>query len=423
MLGMMLAHRLRAQGKTVTLIEASPSLGGLASAWRLGDVMWDRHYHVTLLSDTHTRKIIAELGLENEMHWVTTRTGCYSDGQLYSVSNAVEFLKFPPLQLVDKFRLAATILYAARTRNWQELERVSVSEWLTRWSGQRTFERFWLPLLRSKLGNSYRDTSAAFIWATIQRLYAARRTGLKREMFGYVSGGYARILDNFTSHLQEEGVTIRVGQPVTGIETVAGRSRVRFKDGKFETFDHVILTTAAPLAARLCPSLSSSERARLEKVRYLGIACASLLLRRPLGGFYVTNITDEGFPFTGIIEMTTLVSPSQFGGRHLVYLPRYLAPEDKFAALDDSEIRNQFIDGLTRMYPEFRESDVLTFRVSRVRFVMPIPCLGYSDLVLPFDTSVPGIHLVNSSQIQNGTLNVNETIALAERAANHFAQL
>ena len=158
-------------------------------------------------------------------------------------------------------------------------------------------------------------------------------------------------------------------------------------------------------------------------MRYLGIACASLLLRRPLGGFYVTNITDEGFPFTGIIEMTTLVSPSQFGGRHLVYLPRYLAPEDKFAALDDSEIRNQFIDGLTRMYPEFRESDVLTFRVSRVRFVMPIPCLGYSDFVLPFDTSVPGIHLVNSSQIQNGTLNVNETIALAERAANHFAQL
>ena len=128
MLGMTLAHRLRAQGKTVTLIEASPSLGGLASAWRLDDVMWDRHYHVTLLSDTHTRKIIAELGLENEMRWVTTRTGCYSDGQLYSVSNAVEFLQFPPLQLVDKFRLAATILYAARTRNWQELERVSISE-------------------------------------------------------------------------------------------------------------------------------------------------------------------------------------------------------------------------------------------------------------------------------------------------------
>ena len=227
----------------------------------------------------------------------------------------------------------------------------------------------------------------------------------------------------FTSHLQEKGVTLRVGQPVTGIEPVAGRSRVRFEGGEFETFHRVILTTAAPLAARLCPSLSSSERERLGKVRYLGIACASLLLRRPLGGFDVTNITDEGFPFTGIIEMTTLVSPSQFGGRHLVYLPRYLAPEDKFAELDDSKIRNQFVDGLTRKYPEFRESDVLTFRVSRVRFVMPIPCLGYSDLVLPFDTSLPGIHLVNSSQIQNGTLNVNETIALAERAASHFAQL
>ena len=64
--------------------------------------------------------------------------------------------------------------------------------WLRRWSGERTFERIWLPLLKSKLGENYRLTSAAFIWATIARMYAARRPGLKREMFGYVEGGYDR---------------------------------------------------------------------------------------------------------------------------------------------------------------------------------------------------------------------------------------
>ena len=37
-----------------------------------------------------------------------------------------------------------------------------------------------LSLVGAKLGESYRETNAAFIWATIQRLYAARRTGLKR---------------------------------------------------------------------------------------------------------------------------------------------------------------------------------------------------------------------------------------------------
>jgi hypothetical protein len=33
------------------------------------------------------------------------------------------------------------------------------------------------------------------------------------------------------------------------------------------------------------------------------------------------------------------------------------------------------------------------------------------------DTSVPGLHVVNSAHIVNGTLNVNETVQLAERAA------
>src|SRR5688572_31091586 len=114
MLGMTLAHRLAQRGQKVTLLEAAPQLGGLASAWRLGDVVWDRHYHVTLLSDRHLRALLSELGLEQEMTWVETRTGCYTDGTLHSVSNSLEFLRFPPLALIDKIRLGATILYGSQ---------------------------------------------------------------------------------------------------------------------------------------------------------------------------------------------------------------------------------------------------------------------------------------------------------------------
>ena len=64
-LGMTTALRLAQQGHRVTLFEASPQLGGLADAWKLGDVTWDRHYHVTLLSDSYTRKILKELNLDD----------------------------------------------------------------------------------------------------------------------------------------------------------------------------------------------------------------------------------------------------------------------------------------------------------------------------------------------------------------------
>lgn len=423
MVGLTLARRLAQRGGRVTLFEASPDLGGLASAWRLGEVTWDRHYHVTLLSDGHLRRVLGELGLEEGMRWVVTRTGCYSGGKLYSVSNSVEFLRFPPLRLLDKLRLGATIAYAARVKDWRALERVTVGDWLTRLSGQRTFEAFWLPLLRSKLGESWRETSAAFIWATIARLYAARRSGLKREMFGYVPGGYARILARFRETLAGQGVEIRLSTPVARLDRYpAGGVAVRLPSGETCRFDGAVVTLAAPLAARLCPGLQADELDRLRGVRYQGIVCASLLLDVPLGGFYVTNITDEGLPFTGVIEMTTLVDPAELGGKHLVYLPRYVSEGDPLLLAPDEEIRERFVAGLERMYPAFRRGQVRSFRVSRVPQVCAIPTLGYSDRLPPVKTSVPGLFLLGSANVVNGTLNVNESVHLAERAiAEHLA--
>jgi len=420
MLGMTLAHRLAQQGQDVTLFEGAGQLGGLASAWQLGDVTWDRHYHVTLLSDTHLRELLKELDLEQEMRWVETRTGFYTDGQLYSMSNTVEFLRFPPLGLPGKLRLGATIFYASRLKDWKKLEKVLVADWLRRLSGRRTFERIWLPLLRAKLGENYEQTSAAFIWATIARMYAARRTGLKKEMFGYVPGGYARILKRFGEALCKEGVKVKLQHRVSKVERAIDGVRVEFENGASETFNQVMLTVPAPVAARVCAGLSDEEKLRLKDVQYQGIICASLLLKEPLANFYVTNITDREIPFTAVIEMSALVDRTHFGGNALVYLPKYLAPDDPAFDLSDDEIREKFLASVERMYPRFKRDDLLSFRVSRVRHVFPIPTLGYSDRLPAVETSIPGLFILNSAHIINGTLNVNETVQLAEKSLARF---
>ena len=423
-LGMTLAHRLAQHGKRVTLFEGANYLGGLASAWDLGDVVWDRHYHVTLLSDTYLRSLLAELELEKEMEWVETKTGFYTDGKLYSMSNTLEFLRFPPLALLDKLRLGATILYASKVKNWHKLEKIAVTDWLRRWSGNRTFDKIWLPLLRAKLGENYNKTSAAFIWACIARMYAARRTGLKKEMFGYVRGGYARVLERFAEVLAKENVHIKLGQTATKVEPASnGRVCVTLKNGQGEKFDQVVLTTAAPLAARLCTALSNDEQDRLNSIQYQGIICASLLLKRPLANFYVTNITDTWVPFTAVIEMSALVDRRHFGGNALVYLPKYVTPNDPAFSLSDGEIEERFVQALTRMYPHFQRSDVVCFRVSRVKYVLALSTLNYSERLPSMATSIPGIHIINSAHICNGTLNVNETVQLAEKAATTLLAL
>ena len=420
-LGMTMAHRLAQAGKNVTLFEAAKQMGGLASAWQLGDIVWDRHYHVTLMSDTHTRGLLDELGLERDMRWVQTKTGFYTDGAMHSMSSSLEFLKFAPLGMVDKARLAATIFYASKIKDWKRLEQVPVSDWLRKLSGERTFEKIWLPLLRAKLGENYRDTSAAFIWTTIARMYAARRSGLKKEMFGYVPGGYGRVLDTFSRQLFAERVWMKTGNPIKEIrKQPTGHVTLHYGDDTRNNFDRVIVTAAAPAAERMVAGLEDNERARLKSIRYLGVICASVLMKRPLAGYYVTNITDSAIPFTGVIEMSALVDREEFGGNHLVYLPKYVSPDDPMFEHSDAEIENRFLTGLKKMYPDFHRSDVLAFKVSRVRHVVALPTMNYSALVPPMNSSIPGLYLVNSSQIVNGTLNVNESVQLAQVAATNL---
>ncbi len=425
-LGMTLAHRLVQAGHLVTLFESAPELGGLASAWQLDDLIWDRYYHVTLLSDLNTRSLLRSLDLEQDMRWVETKTGVYAGGKLYSVSNAIEFLKFPPLGFIDKVRLGLTILYAARIRNWRRLEKIPVTTWLRRWSGERTFETFWLPLLRAKLGDNYQKASAAFIWSTIARLYAARRTGLKKEMFGYLPGGYARLLQDYTELLMAERVELLTRCRVSQVQHM-GDLQVTYSTPnspiQVRTFDQVVITAASPIAAQLCPDLLPDEVGRLQGIQYQGIVCASVVLRQPLSAYYVTNITDSHFPFTGVIEMTALVDPQEFGGRSLVYLPKYLPAEDPALHQPEAEVKQQFIAGLMRMYPHLQPSDILDFQVSRVKYVVAISTLNYSQHLPPMHTSVPGLHIVNSAHILNGTLNVNETLQLAEDTAAILGKL
>lgn len=412
-LGLTLALRFSEKGYQVTVFDAAKEIGGLASAWKIGDFVWDKHYHVTLYSDFYTRKIVSEIGLGDEFKWVETKTGFYTNGQLFSMSNVLEFLRFPPLKFFDKIRLGATIFYAAHFADGSRLEKISVEQWLKKLSGERTFEKIWKPLLKAKLGEAYTQTNAAFLWATIQRMYAARNSGLKREMFGYVSGGYARILQKFAETLEAKGVKFQLGAQVSKIEKRGAKVTVN----DVESFDLAILTCPCNVAARLLPQISVEERLRLESIKYQGIVCASMLTKNSLSPFYITNITDEA-PFTAVIEMTALVDKSHFGGNSLVYLPKYASSDDEIFQKSDEEIKEIFLTALEKMYPNFSRQDVLAFRVSRVHQVFPILTLDYSKKLAPMRTSLGNTFIVNSSHIRYATLNVNETVALAESFFN-----
>lgn len=414
-MGMTLAHRLANEGKEVTIFEAAPELGGLASPWKMGTVEWDKFYHVILLSDFRTRNILKDIGLDNEINWVETKTGFYTDGKLYSMSDTIEFLKFPALNLIDKFRLGLTIIVASRIKDWKRLEKIPVTTWLKRWSGKNTFNKIWLPLLRAKLGESYKKTSAVFIWATIQRLYGARRSGLKKEMFGYVSGGYKTVINSFEKTLLSEKVAIKTNQTAQEVKKLEnGKIEISFKSGFTEEFDKVIVTLPSGIAAKLCPQLNKNEKEKLENIEYLGVVCVSVLLSKPVSDFYITNITDSWIPFTGVIEMSALVDKKYFEGNSLVYLPKYVTIDDETYHKSDEEIKESFIEIFKKMYPWIKQEDIKFVAVAKARNVITVAKLNYSENLPEVKTSIPDLFIVNTSHIKDGTLNINETIRVAE---------
>lgn len=412
-LGMTLALRLSEKGHKVTVFESAEKVGGLTGSWKMDGVVWDKFYHVILMSDLNTRKILKEIGLEKELNWVETKTGFYSDGKLYSMSNLIEFLKFPPIGLIDKFRLGLTIFAASKIKNWHHLESIPVADWLKKWSGKRVFEKIWLPLLKAKLGDNYKNTSAAFIWATIQRMYAARKSGLKKEMFGYVAGGYEKVNERFANHLCEKGIEIRYESKVNAVKKTAGNMEVITDDSTF-IFDKVISTLSCNQSVKIAEGLTAVEIEKHNAVKYLGVICPSVLLKKSISPYYVTNITDSWPPFTGIIEMTALIDRKETKGFHLIYLPKYVNPDDELFTRNEKDLQGIFLGSLYKMYPQLSSDDVHFWGVSKARIVFALPTINYSKKLPQVTTSLENYYIINSAQIINGTLNVNETIQVAE---------
>jgi protoporphyrinogen oxidase len=150
------------------------------------------------------------------------------------------------------------------------------------------------------------------------------------------------------------------------------------------------------------------------------VICPFVLLKKAVSPYYVTNITDKGFPYTGVIEMTALIGNEQMNGRHLVYLPRYANPDDSMFDENDDKLKEVFLGALLKMHSHISKDDIVMWGVSKARNVFALPTVGYSIRLPGIATSIKNYYIINSAQIINGTLNVNETIQVAESKLNEI---
>lgn len=416
LMGLALAEHLSTSGHQVQIFEKGEQLGGLATWQQFDQFVWDKFYHVILPTDEALVGLIEGIGLGEDLQWRKTGTGVFVDGQMHSVSSTAEFLTFKPLSLWSKFRLGLTILYGASLNDWRKLENITVEDWLVRYSGRTTYEKFWRPLLLAKLGESYQRVSAVFIWTYIKRLYSARSSAAKAEHMGYVKGGYRSVFQRLETRLLARGAEIKAG---TGVSRIVARGdnaiEVQTDQGDVHAFDKVIYTGPAGLLQKVADTGLIDQTSSGETVEYLGVVCVALVTRIPVTEFYTVNIADERVPFTGLIGMSTVVDLEETQGLHLTYLPKYVLSTDEYLRRPDEEITEEFLQGLQHMLPDFPRDAIVEVRVHRAERVQPLQVLNYSDIAPRVATRHPSFYVVNTAQFVSNTLNNNEVVSLVNQ--------
>ena len=66
------------------------------------------------------------------------------------------------------------------------------------------------------------------------------------------------------------------------------------------------------------------------------------------------------------------------------------------------------------MYPWLTDDNIKFAGVARAKHVITVLQKEYSENLPDVKTSIPNVYIINTSHIMDGTLNVNETISVAE---------
>ena len=416
LMGVALAYFLRQHNNQVTILEQTSHLGGLNDELQFDDgLVVPRYQHALMPTDTTLRELCTILGLQDELIYQNARAGFVHKDAIHPMSNIFDFLSFPMLGLADRFRLGRMILSTRGKSNWRDLDTLSAKEWLVRAGGNEAFERVWKPLLETKFDGVYDNVSATYIWAWLNRMSSVRQAPQLSGTIGYLKRGHFSLINALAAAFSKLGGQIQYEVRVREIEVQNGQfQRVRTSAGSLE-FDVLVAAVATPIFARLLPAPYPEYHDRLEKSKYLGLICPVMVLDKPLSNFWTLNLTDPAYPFATIIQ----TPHSEKSGHFIVYLPRYIAPDNDWMGVSDEDIFTAWVSHLKKIFPEFTEKQIVHFAVSRSRYAEPIHAVNMLQNKLDVQTPYAGLYLANTAQVYP-FLSTSET---AVSHARHVAEI
>lgn len=414
--GLTLGLRLAQAGKKVIIVESEKQVGGLASDFKLTNGMQlERFYHHWFRHDTSITNLIDELGLGSMVKEYPSNTGMYFNKRLWNLSSPLDLLRFKAISFVDRIRLGVAILLVRRVKDWKKIEHKSIREWLEPLCGTRAYKIIWEPLVTSKFSIFSEDVSAAWMWKKLV-LRGSTRSKNGVESLLYIDGGFGKLAETIAARIISLGGQVITGDKILEIDTDGDTiTQVTSMNGDRYYPSNVIFTGAPSQLPPLLKNNTNTEWAsKLDGIDYLANICLILLLDRSLSETYWLNVNDPGFPFVGVIEHTNLVSETNYGNLHVVYLSRYIVSEHEDYGLPDGEYLSRSVASLKQMFPEFKEAWIKEHYIWRTLYAQPITTKNYSLLIPTMVTPYKNLFLNSMAQIYPEDRGTNYAVRNAE---------
>jgi protoporphyrinogen oxidase len=414
--GLTAALRLSAgKNYSITLVEKSEQLGGLAGGFPLQGTSLEKTYHHLFLTDTAILNLVQELGVADKLMWCDSSVGIFRDGKIHAFKTPMDLLRFTPCSFLGRLRTGFAALFLKHRKNWRGFTRQTAHAWMTRACGRSAMASIWTPLLKGKFDRHFDQVSMAWFWARIH-IRANSRAGGAGEKLGYFRGGFKVITTALETELRRRGVNIQTGATV---EKFTDGERAAFINGEKVRFDFCLFTGPSPALAKLLPTsvAFNDYAAQLRSIEYLSAVCLIFTSDQSLGDFYWINVNEPDAPFLVFIQHTNLVDKKNYGGKNVYYIGAYLPPEGKTYALPDEELTNLWFSYLPKMFPQFDSAQVDETQVFRFSAAQHIVDTDYEQKIPDYKTPLPGVFLANFAQIFPEDRGTNFAVREGEKIA------
>lgn len=417
--GLTIGYELTKLGYNVSIFEESKEIGGLAGSFNVGRFSLEKFYHHWFTSDHDVMGLIRELKLDDHITFNNSKTGLYYANNFYKLSKPLDVLKFKPLKVIDRFRLGILVLKARAVKDWKKLENKTAKDWLCELGGIEVYRKVWEPLLKGKFGIHANEISAVWFWNKL-KLRGSSRNNKGDEKLAYFRGGFSILTNELKKNIIDKGGKFYLSERILKINVLKGNLKVKTSK-KSHIFSDVIITTAPNIASQILNgTVSKTYLQSLNKICYLGNICLVLEMTESLSETYWLNVNDPSFPFVGIIEHTNFENIKNYGGKHIVYLSKYLSHEDKLFSMDANEVLDFALPYISKMFPKFDVKWVKKHYLWKEKWAQPIVTRHYSKIIPAEKGPIEGLYLCNMAQIYPEDRGTNYAIRNGKKFVKKF---